>query len=75
MATTLRNRMKTLGATSDTEMSINAALDEIEAVFNRVGVVRGRVRNPTADYFRLDGSSLYLETSDGKTFSIAITEV
>lgn len=75
MAITLRNRMKTLGSTTGVEASVNAALDEIEAVFNRVGVVRGNVRNATADYFRTDGTNLYLETSDGRTFSISMTEV
>ena len=74
----LRNRISTTQRQGiATPSQVNASIDEVEAMFNKIAVSRGKFVEPVADYFRFDASEnkLYLDTIEGKTFEVTITEV
>jgi hypothetical protein len=73
----LRNRISQVANVISSISMINASLDEIESMFNRIAVSRSAFSEPVADYFRFDPANgkLYLDTIEGKTYEIAVTEI
>lgn len=53
---------------------VNAIVSEIQAVLNRIGIVRYSISDPKTDYFRFDNDtkSLYLETIEGETYEVTL---
>jgi hypothetical protein len=78
MAIFITNRLSTFAKV--TASAVNAAIGEIQAALNRMGVLRSKVPSPNSDYFRFDKENLklYLETIEGETYEltgVAFTEV
>jgi hypothetical protein len=70
----ITNRVSTRAA-KVTAGAVNSIVGEIQAIFNRMGVVRGNVPDPTSDYFRFDSSTgkLYLVTIEGDQKEVTLS--
>jgi len=68
----LNNRLPL--ASKVTPGSVNASLGEIQAIFNRIGVLRGIQSDPQSDYFVFDNDSgkLYLMTIEGDQHEVLL---
>ena len=73
MAILIKNRLSSLAQV--TASAVNAALGEVQAIFNRIGVVRYTVPEPNSDYFRFDkdAGKLYLVTIEGDELEVTLT--
>lgn len=68
----LKNRLSP--SKSVTPDGVNSAIGEIQAVLNKIGVLRGEQVNAQSDYFVFDkgSTSLYLVTIEGERIPVTI---